>query len=258
MALDAATLERRRWRVAHAATLLVLGAWAVSGLFLPSYLLPAPWAVAAELWHFILDPHMWLHTGISLEHIVASVALSLLIGGGLALLAYYVPVCRLAVHGRLCPFLNSFAGTGWVLLAVLWFGLSDVTVIFAIAMVLIPFAIINIRHGLDSLDPELIEMARSFGHGGTARFRRVVLPALVPFIFSTLRICFGVAWKAALTAELFGGNAGFGYLFDQARQNYDTPLVMVVIVLIVAFVYATERYVFEPAHLRLQAHYELG
>lgn len=258
MAVDPARLERRRRRVALAATLAALAVWAISGLFLPSYLLPAPWIVAAELWHFVGDPHMWLHTAVSFEHIVASVALSMAIGGALALLAHYVPVFRLAVHGRLCPFLNSFAGTGWVLLAVLWFGLSDVTVIFAISMVLIPFAIINARHGLDSLDPELIEMARSFGRGGVPRFRLIVLPALVPFVFSTLRICFGVAWKAALTAELFGGDAGFGYLFDQARQDYNTPLVITIIVLIVAFVFATERYIFTPAHARLQAHYELA
>jgi ABC-type nitrate/sulfonate/bicarbonate transport system permease component len=207
------------------------------------------------MWQFLIDPHMWLHTAVTVEHIILAILVSMLVGGGLALWAHYVPVFRLAVHGRISPFLNSFAGTGWVLLAILWFGLSDTTVVFAIAMVLIPFAIINIRQGLESLDPEIVEMARSFGRSGTRRFRRIVLPALVPFIFSTLRICSGVAWKSALTAELFGGDAGFGHLFDLARQNYDTPLVLVIIVLIVAFVYATERYLFEPLQTRLSARY---
>ncbi len=250
-----AELEKRRRRVGHVATAVVLIAWGISGLFLPSYLLPAPWTVGLQLWLFIEDAHMWRHTALSLGHVFLSVVLSLTIGGALALLAHYVDVFRLAVHGRLCPFLNSFAGTGWVLLAVLWFGLSDVTVVFAISMVLIPFAIINVRHGLESLDPDLVEMALSFSRGRVGRFWRIVLPALVPFLFSTLRICFGVAWKAALTAELFGGNGGFGYLFDQARQDYDTPLVIAIILLIVVFVYAMERYFFEPAHARLQAHY---
>jgi NitT/TauT family transport system permease protein len=250
-----AELERRRRRVGHIATVAVLLAWAISGLFLPSYLLPAPWTVLLQLWQFVQDLHMWRHTALSLAHVFLSVVLSLTIGGALALLAHYVDIFRLAVHGRLCPFLNSFAGTGWVLLAVLWFGLSDVTVVFAISMLLIPFAIINVRHGLESLDPDLAEMALSFSRRRFGRFRRIVLPALVPFLFSTLRICFGVAWKAALTAELFGGNAGFGYLFDQARQDYDTPLVVAIILLIVVFVYVMERYFFEPAYVRLQAHY---
>ena len=63
-------------------------------------------------------------------------------------------------------------------------------------------------------------------------------------MFATLRIAFGVAWKITLTAELFGGRGGLGYLFNRARQNYDTALILVVIVVIVAFVFSTDRLVF--------------
>ena len=45
------------------------------------------------------------------------------------------------------------------------------------------------------------------------------------------------SWKVALTAELFGGNAGLGYLVNVARQEFDTPTIFAVIVLIIAFVY---------------------
>jgi ABC-type nitrate/sulfonate/bicarbonate transport system permease component len=249
-------LERRRRWVAHLFTLTMLAAWFVVGWIEPTYLLPGPIPIAQELVAFVADPHIWVHIAASLWHVVGAVVLSMLIGGALALLAYYLPVFRLAVHSRLSPFLNSFSGTGWVLLAVLWFGLGDVTVIFSLAMVLIPFAIVNVKQGLDAIDPELIEMAKSFGHNGFKRFRLVILPALTPFLFSTLRICFGVSWKALLTAELFGGDAGFGRLFNLARQDYDTPLVVTVIVIIVAAVYAADRFLFEPAQTRLSAHYE--
>jgi NitT/TauT family transport system permease protein/sulfonate transport system permease protein len=249
-------LERRRRRVATLFTLAVLAVWIVVGIVEPPYLLPGPGTVLERLGAFVIDPHMWVHAGASLMHVVVAVAGSMVIGGFLALLAYYLPVFRLAVHGRISPFLNSFSGTGWVLLAVLWFGLGDFTVVFSLAMVLIPFAIINVRHGLDSLDPELIEMAKSFGHSGFKRFRLIILPALTPFLFSTMRSSFGVSWKALLTAELFGGDKGFGRLFNVARQNYDTPLVVTVIVIIVIAVYASDRYLFEPAQARLSAHYE--
>lgn len=249
-------LERRRRRLANIFTLAVLAAWIVAGLVEPPYLLPGPGNVLQRLGAFVIDPHMWAHAGASLLHVIEAVAGSILIGGCLALLAYYLPVFRLAVHGRISPFLNSFSGTGWVLLAVLWFGLGNFTVVFALAMVLIPFAIINVRQGLESIDPELIEMGRSFGRSGFKRFRLIILPALTPFLFSTVRICFGVSWKALLTAELFGGDTGFGQLFNLARQDYDTPLVVTVIVIIVAAVYASDRYLFEPAQARLSSHYE--
>ncbi|MBM3598790.1 MAG: ABC transporter permease subunit [Alphaproteobacteria bacterium] len=251
-----AGLERRRRVVAHLVTLAFVIAWAIQAAPLPALVLPSPSEVVERLGRFLANPYMWAHMGVSLAHVVAALGISFAIGSALALLAHYVPVCRLLVHGRISPFLNSFSGIGWTLLAVIWFGLNHTTVVFSISLVLIPFAIVNIRAGLDSLDPELLEMARSFGRRRLRHYLLVVQPALYPFMFATLRISFGVAWKVALTVELLGGNAGFGFLFNVARQDYDTPLVLVVIGLIIAFVYSTDRYVFAPLQARLARHYE--
>ena len=100
-------------------------------------------------------------------------------------------------------------------------------------------------------------MSSSFGRGRWVRFRKILLPSLYPFIFATLRISFGVAWKVALTAELFGGSSGLGYLFNLARQDFDMPLILAVILIIVAFVYCTDRFVFVPAQARLARHHAI-
>ena len=83
----------------------------------------------------------------------------------------------------------------------------------------------------------------------------VVLPALYPFIFATIRISFGVAWKVALTAELFGGDTGLGYLLNLARQDFDMPMILVVIIVIILFVYSSDRWVFAPMQARLARHH---
>ena len=128
----------------------------------------------------------------------------------------------------------------------MWFGINDFTVIFAITMVLIPFTIINIREGLNQLDKEIIEMANSFTKSKWKMLKLVIIPSLYSYLFASIRISFGVAWKVALTAELFGGNKGLGYLLNLARQDFDTPLILVVILIIVIFVYTTERFIFKP------------
>jgi NitT/TauT family transport system permease protein len=256
--LSFASLERRQRLVAHAATLGFVTLWAIQAAPLPALVLPSPVEVVERLGKFLANPYMWGHMGVSLAHVGAALAVSFLVGTALALLAHYLPVSRLLVHGRISPFLNSFSGIGWTLLAIIWFGLNHTTVIFSISLVLVPFAIVNIRAGLDSLDPELLEMARSFGRSRLRHYLLVIQPALYPFMFATLRISFGVAWKVALTVELLGGNAGFGYLFNVARQDYDTPLVLVVIGLIVAFVYSTDRYFFVPLQAILARHYDQG
>jgi NitT/TauT family transport system permease protein/sulfonate transport system permease protein len=248
------TTARQRF-TAHAFTVVCLVAWAVYARFVPAYQLPGPDEVARRLLEFLASPADLLHLAISIGHVVSAVVLSFLLGSALALLAHYRPVFRLAVHGRISPFLNSFSGIGWTLLAVVWFGLNHVTVIFAISAVLTPFAIVNMRAGLDSLDRELLEMGRSFGRRGLREFTLLVLPSLLPFMFATWRLSFGVAWKVALTAELFGGNSGFGYLFNLARQEFDTALIFVVIALIVAFVFATDRLLFGTLEGRVRRYH---
>jgi len=101
-------------------------------------------------------------------------------------------------------------------------------------------------------------MAESFTRSRWRRFCLIVLPSLTPFIFATIRISFGVAWKVALTAELFGGDAGLGYLLNLARQDFDMPLVIGVIVIIVTFVFLTERLIFQPLQSRLSRHHAHG
>jgi NitT/TauT family transport system permease protein len=240
---------------AHLFTLLVIGAWALAATQIPPIALSGPWTTAKALWAFVGDPNQLAHMGYSLMHVGIAIVVSFFVGCALAFLAHYVPVTALMIHGRISPFLNAFSGIGWALLSLLWFGATHLTVIFSISMVLIPFALVNMKEGLASLDRDLVEMGRSFGRSGLKRFTRITIPSLYPFMFATLRISFGVAWKVALTAELIGGGSGFGYLFDLARQDYRTPILFVVILLIIVFVYCADRFLFEPVQRRLQRHY---
>ena len=231
---------------------VVIGSWAAFSAHVPAYVLAGPWQVAQRLVEFVSTYSLAKHALFSFLHIFEAIGAAFVVGWLLALLAYYVPVFHFAVHQRITPALNSFPGIGWIMLAVMWFGIGDVTVAFSITMTLLPFVLINLRAGFDSLGQESLEMARSFTRSGFRSFFLVVLPSLYPFMFATLRICFGVAWKVALTAELFGGRSGLGYLFNIARQNFDTALILVVIMIIIAFVYSMDRLVFQPIQQRLE------
>jgi len=243
-------LKHRRRVATNGFTLGVFALWLVASTLVPAYQMPEPIAVADRMASFFTNRFDFGHLVLSIAHVTASVVAAFILGITMALLAHYLPVLRLLIHGRLTPFLNSFSGIGWTLLAIVWFGVNDGTVIFAVTAVLIPLSIINMRESLQSLDNELLEMGRSFGRGALRNFVTIVLPSLAPFMFATLRVAFGVAWKVTLTAELFGGGGGLGYLVNVARQEFDTPLIFAAIGLIVVFVHAIDRYVLTP----LQTH----
>jgi NitT/TauT family transport system permease protein/sulfonate transport system permease protein len=247
-------VDARRW-AAHLFTLLCLAAWEAGSLIAPSYLLPGPVGVAKRLWVFVTNLRDLGHLGASLYHVAAAIAISFIIGTLLALLPYYMPVLRIAIERRIGPFLNSFSAIGWTLLSIMWFGVTPLTVIFAISAVLVPFALVNMSAGLSNIDPEIMEMAGSFTRRRGRTFALVIVPLLYPFMFATLRIMFGVAWKVTLTAELFGGNSGLGYMINLARQEFDTATIFTAIILIIGFVHGMDQYLLGPLQAKVSRHY---
>jgi NitT/TauT family transport system permease protein/sulfonate transport system permease protein len=240
---------------AHLFTLLFLAAWQAVSLIAPSYLMPGPVQVARRLWLFVTSTRDLGHLGASLFHVAAAITVSFIIGSLLALIPYYLPVMRFAIERRIGPFLNSFSAIGWTLLSIMWFGVTPLTVIFAISAVLVPFALVNMSAGLANVEPETLEMAGSFTRNRWRMFALVIVPSLYPFVFATLRIMFGVAWKVTLTAELFGGNSGLGYMINLSRQEFDTATIFAAIILIIAFVHGMDQYVLGPLQARVSRHY---
>lgn len=261
-AVHAAVADRRapipRRLAPHAFTLAALAAWWGYARVLPAYQLPGPAAVAAKMLEFVTDRQLSGHLATSLGHVLAAIAISFAAGGALAVAAHAVAPLRCLIDRQLTPFLNAFSGIGWLFLAILWFGINSATVVFAVSMVLVPFAAINLRAGLVELDAELIELAQSLSRSPVRRFARVIVPLLVPYAFATLRTSFGVAWKVVLTAELFGGNRGAGYLLNAARQEFDTETIFAVIAFILLFVILAERLALAPIQRRLDRRYRRG
>lgn len=239
----------------HGFTLGMFGAWWAASLVIPPYMMPGPVLTLQRMAAFLTDPLLALQLAASLAHVATALTLSVVIGTVLAVCAHLFPVSRRLIDARVTPFLNAFSGIGWLFLAILWFGVNSVTVVFAVTMILIPFAVINVRAGLNELDQDLIELGRSLTRDRLRRVRTVVVPLLVPYLFSTLRISFGVAWKVVLTAELFGGNLGVGYLLNTARQEFDTETIFAIILFILLFVAGVETLVFRPVQRRLDQRY---
>jgi NitT/TauT family transport system permease protein len=220
--------------------------WWAASYGLPDFVMPSPWSVAKTLARLFYDPSFLGHTVISTVRVAAAVFLALVIGSALALLPRVAPVLDVVVHGRIKPFLNSFPSLGWAILAVIWFEISDFTVVFVQVMILIPFCLINIAEGLRELDQEALEMARSFTRSRAKVFVKVIVPMLVPYAVSAVRISYGVAWKIALVAELFGADSGLGYLMLQAQTAADAATVFATCFSIVVIFIAGEKLVIDP------------
>jgi len=86
--------------------------------------------------------------------------------------------------------------------------------------------------------------------------RKVIIPQLMPYIFSSLRIALSLSWKIALVAEAFGAGNGVGQelinWFQDTRVDMmlawgvSFMLVMVAIDLLIFRVWARRVFAWRP------------
>ena len=231
--------------VADGALAMALLAWiASSAAGTPSDIAPDPARVLPLTGQLLFDPGLARHTYVSLLRVVAAVAIAIVAGTGLMIAARFLRLTRILVAHRLLPILNAFPTVGWALLAVFWFGVNDVAVVFVIVAILLPFTMANVWAGLLTIDEDVYEMGRSFTRDRLRRLRFIVLPQILPELVSSLRVSYGVGWKVGIVAEIFGVTSGLGYLMAYARTVFDTALLYAAILVIILLVFVADGLLF--------------
>jgi NitT/TauT family transport system permease protein len=238
--------------LAEGLIILVIAGWWAFSRDMPAYILPGPGAVAEETGRLFVVPDLLFHTASSTLRVVFAVILAVVIGTLLAILPERFPIFSVIVHERIQPFLNSFPSVGWAIVASIWFGPSNETIVFVEVAILIPFCLVNVSAGLRELDSEMIEMARSFTRSRPKVFFKVTLPLLMPYIVAALRIAYGVGWKIALVAELFGTESGLGFLMQRAQTLSDAATVFAACFAVVIIFIAGEKLVIDPLSRRFR------
>ncbi|MEV4513324.1 ABC transporter permease [Dactylosporangium sp. NPDC049525] len=117
---------------------------------------------------------------------------------------------------------------------ILFFGIGVASNIALVVLGGIFPIIINTQAGVREVDRNLLEMATSFTAGEAAVFRKVILPAAVPFIMAGLRLGVIRALTMVFVAELYSANEGIGYMIVRAGSVFDSALVYVGVLVMTA------------------------
>ncbi|GAA0920833.1 ABC transporter permease [Nonomuraea longicatena] len=170
-----------------------------------------------------------LGTGELAEHAGASAARSLA-GFGLAV-ALAVPLGLLIGWYRpladfLTPVLELFRNTAALALLpvfVLVLGLGETSKISIVLYACAWPLLLNTVAGVKGVDPLLVKAARSMGLRPYRLFRKVILPAAVPTVFTGVRLAGAASILVLVAAEMVGAKAGLGYLINAAQYNFRVP-----------------------------------
>lgn len=196
--------------------------WQVISLFFLPIFLPGPWVLLERVIQVYGDPATYFVVWQTVWRIIEGLVLSMVIGASLGLL--------MGLNRNFEAFMDSwimvlltFPAICWAFLAVLWFGLSEVAPILTIVLIVFPFVSMNVWEGTKAVEKNLIDMGRVYKANRSLMIRKVIIPQLMPYLFSALRIALSLSWKIALVGEAFGVSSGVGqkltYWFEDTRVD---------------------------------------
>lgn len=215
-------------------------------------LVPGPVQTVGEAYSLLTGGTFFFHMWESLRRVLVgfvtamtlSVIVGIVMGTSTAGERYFRPM---VVIGLTVP------GLIWALISVMIFGLSELTAYFAVTVTIFPMLVITIWGAVKSMDRDLIDMSAVLRLRPWTKVRTVILPQLVPSIFSATRYGLGLAWKVVVVVELFGASTGIGYQINRAYQLFSLELVLAWTALFVVVMLGIEHMLVNPAERNLTA-----
>jgi NitT/TauT family transport system permease protein len=209
----------------------------------PDYLFPSPTDVLRSLWQAAVDGSLPAGLLRTLQRI--AVGFCLAAAGGLLLgMAVARGPALEATVGPIVAGLQALPSICWYPLAILWFGLSEKTILFVtVAGALFSVASATIS-GVQNIPPLYLRAATTMGASGLNLYLWVVLPAALPSLLSGLRQGWAFAWRSLMAAELLFLNRGLGALLMIGREFNDVAQLFGVILTILGIGWAIDRLLF--------------
>jgi ABC-type nitrate/sulfonate/bicarbonate transport system permease component len=126
-------------------------------------------------------------------------------------------------------------------LFMLWFGIGDASKILIIALACFYPLYINAYYGAHATPRILVWSARNMGASGAQIFRRVVLPAALPYLFAGLRVALALSFIVMFAAEMINARSGLGHLIRDSEASLRFDLMYVALLSIALLGYAGDR-----------------
>ena len=198
--------------------------------WLSTRVLPAPLDVVKAAWALTLSGELWTHVKVSAGRALAGLAVGGGLGLALGLLTGSVKFFETLLDSTI-QMVRNIPALALIPLVILWFGIDESAKLFLISISVFFPIYLNTFHGIRNVDPQLIEMGRTYGLTRWQLYKEVILPGAMSSILVGLRFSLGLMWVILIVAETISAQAGIGYLTMNAREFLQTDIVLVGILL---------------------------
>jgi len=223
-AFKGALAQRLRGGAQIAATVagfLVLWEVAARLFGLPSYILPAPSEILVELG--TRRAQYGSAAFFTLQPMLLGFACAVVIGVALALVVAFSKTMEKTVY-PLLVFFQIVPKIAVAPLFIIWFGFGLIPKVLLVFLLSFFPVVVSAITAFRSVDPDIMDLARSTGAGRWRTFVRVQIPHALPTLFTGVKVAAALSATAAVVAEFVASDRGLGYLLLEANGNLNTSM----------------------------------
>lgn len=197
---------------------------------IPSYQLPAPTALLAELWSLTASGEIWGHLFWTLYRVFTGFFIGTLAATVVSIIVGFSKTAEYLFDPIIQAF-RSIPSMAWVPLFILWMGIGESSKITMIAVGVFFPVYLNLVNGIWNVDKKLLEVGEMYQLSFWEQVRYIVLPAALPSFAVGVRSGLGLGWMFVVAAELMGASEGLGFLLVQGQNTLAPETILVSIVL---------------------------
>ena len=224
-----------------AVSMLALAAvWQILSWVFPHFLFPPVQDIIVRTIQVLITGSLLVDVLLTAWRIFGGLLGAFIFGGLLALLIARSPT----IENFVSPVLTFFQGIpalSWVVFAIIWFHGIEFRVLFIMVMTTLPAFTFQILDSLRSMSKDLFEMTMSFRPSRWQLFRYLIMPTVLPGIFTAWKVNLGNAARVVVVAELVGATGGVGYELLKQQQLFDMAGAMAWTLQLVLFVLVVQQ-----------------
>jgi NitT/TauT family transport system permease protein len=205
---------------------IVVSAHVVNSLFLPS-----PLQVLKALKSLFNGGSVWSNLAVSGQEFGVGLGISVAGGALLGIVTGWYKVADEFLKPIVVG-LNSMPQVAVIPVLILIFGIGMAPKVVVVILSCTTVIVMNTAAGVENVDRQLMRLARSFGASDLQAIRTIVLPSVVPFFMTGLRISIGRAMIGVVVGEIFASKAGIGNILISASNSFNMPVMYATVIVI--------------------------
>lgn len=230
---------------AIASIFLFIAFWDFGNQLYGDLVLPSPQETFSTLFEMLKTQEVWNEINITIKRALIGFFISLVLGTILGLLAGLF-ITASTMSRPIVTILVGMPPIAWIVLAMIWFGLGDETVIFTVVVASFPIVFVGALQGTRTIEGDLKEMADSFNLPFHMKFFDIYFPHIFSYIFPAWVAALGMSWKIVVMAELLSTSDGIGASLAVARAQLETPTALALVVIMISSLLIIEYIILEP------------